>query len=1539
MKRWKRITAMAAAAALCWMSVPFAQTIIPTWAEVGIAASAADASYIEVDGITYTCTADGNAEVTSCDTSVTGAVVIPEEIDGYTVTSIGDSAFAYCSDMTSLTLPEGILKIGSYAFLECEKMTSIYIPDTVAEIGASAFYFCYALTSITIPEGITTIEDNTFSCCVALSSVTLPSTLTQIGEAAFFYCINLQTINLPEGLTSIGVEAFYYDDALTSITIPSSVTNIDEQAFSSTSLDTVYYTGTVDEWCAITIESENDELVNATIQYQTLPWNTSNTWNQEIYLGNSYDLSVSKTPTNSYQRFTPTKTATYVFYTSYTSSSLDTMGNLYDAQGNLLVTNNDSGEEDNFSIRYEMTAGETNFLGVSGYSASGSTYHTVAGGMPSDAVEPTLYEGVGTTGNDTYTYSYFDVSGESGQTITIYYTLSDGDSTSICSFGYFDVGNSQWVSTDFSFTDVTGEISCSYDFQGESSTQVAINWPDASHVSNVYYTISNSAVTTEATTETTTTTQTTTTTTTASTSEISAILSLDTITAEAGETEVHYAIGMEDAIATEGLQGSICLPEATAQLLADSWVYGDQTLISDESYDIYPEMSSFWTIKTYSTYSVLMFALTGVSVNTPTTTSGTLGELVFDLPDEDTVNAVAKEYGICAVEQADGTYYYEFPVEWMEYGTDYAITENEEGEQVLEPQNRYTYLDENGVDVSDQLNFVDGYIRVVVSSTGAGIVFDIEETDADVSEGWCTCYVDIENAVPTTSIMMALYIPEITAKLITTYDNGFSCENTNLAIMPGISDASSTEAYVIHIAVLNLNGWVVTPEDGRFIKMEFGIADEDTVYELADEYGLEIMEDEKGLYYEFPLTWAEDADGFQYQDENGEQLHWGANVSTYDGAIHVYVSLYETGTTQATTEIETTTQTTESETETTTTTETTTETTTDQSITTETTCVTTVTTTTTTAATTTTTTTTESTTEQTTTTTAETYGVTTTAAVTTAETNTEATTKTTETTIDSAEETTREETTQTTAEETTETTTKNSTTTVGTVVGTTTVAKTSTVLSASVEDSDQIVWTLEDLQVEPAQEDARLYISLDGAIETLGLEGAIYLPDETAALLADGWAYGEDTIYSGDVSYLYPSITLTQNMGGVLGTSTPENVIWFSLHTVSSVSPTAASGTLADMTFDIPDAETVVTIAQEYGITAIEQEDGIYTVSFPIEWYTAATEEAGVTVSLTDGSSVIVTRESFSYLDADGAEQFGVNTVLVNGSINVVVSAEDASVINCDVIDTTVTTTETTTETTTTQTEASTTETSTTAATTTTSATTAAVTTTTKTTTTATTTTMTTTTTTTTTTVMVTSSESTSEVTHRTTATVSNATSRTTSGTTTAAVTTTTTANSAYQLEIVEPETLLLYPGSTFQLSCLTDYNGSEPLVWSSLNSDTAEVDAQTGKVTILSTGTVLIGVHINGVSGVSATISLSVDLMKGDIDENGSVEIGDAYMALMEYANVAAGLSASFNGRETWAADVDENSTVDISDASYILQYYAAAAAGNTVTWHRITG
>ncbi len=116
-------------------------------------------------------------------------------------------------------------------------------------------------------------------------------------------------------------------------------------------------------------------------------------------------------------------------------------------------------------------------------------------------------------------------------------------------------------------------------------------------------------------------------------------------------------------------------------------------------------------------------------------------------------------------------------------------------------------------------------------------------------------------------------------------------------------------------------------------------------------------------------------------------------------------------------------------------------------------------------------------------------------------------------------------------------------------------------------------------------------------------------------------------------------------------------------------------------------------------------------------------------------------------------------------------------------------------------------------------------------------------------------------------------------------------------------------------------------------------MDAQTGKVTILSTGTVLIGVHINGVSGVSATISLSVDLMKGDIDENGSVEIGDAYMALMEYANVAAGLAASFNGRETWAADVDENSTVDISDASYILQYYAAAAAGNTVTWHRITG
>ena len=76
---------------------------------------------------------------------------------GTAVTSIRDSAFSYCSGLTSITIPDSVTNIGNYAFNSCSGLTSVTIPDSVTSIGDSAFYECSRLTSATIPDSVTSI--------------------------------------------------------------------------------------------------------------------------------------------------------------------------------------------------------------------------------------------------------------------------------------------------------------------------------------------------------------------------------------------------------------------------------------------------------------------------------------------------------------------------------------------------------------------------------------------------------------------------------------------------------------------------------------------------------------------------------------------------------------------------------------------------------------------------------------------------------------------------------------------------------------------------------------------------------------------------------------------------------------------------------------------------------------------------------------------------------------------------------------------------------------------------------------------------------------------------------------------------------------------------------------------------------------------------------------------------------------------------------------------------------------------------------------
>ncbi len=84
--------------------------------------------------------------------SYSGNVVIPDTVimngDAFPVTAIGDNAFYNCPDLTSVTLPEGLLIIKMYAFDSCTGLTEITIPSTVTVLEECPFIGCPNITTV-----------------------------------------------------------------------------------------------------------------------------------------------------------------------------------------------------------------------------------------------------------------------------------------------------------------------------------------------------------------------------------------------------------------------------------------------------------------------------------------------------------------------------------------------------------------------------------------------------------------------------------------------------------------------------------------------------------------------------------------------------------------------------------------------------------------------------------------------------------------------------------------------------------------------------------------------------------------------------------------------------------------------------------------------------------------------------------------------------------------------------------------------------------------------------------------------------------------------------------------------------------------------------------------------------------------------------------------------------------------------------------------------------------------------------------------------
>lgn len=236
---------------------------------------AKDNTIIRPNEFNYDENGDGTITITAFPQKAyqeNGTVVVPDTIDGYTVTAI-DNNVSYADEVVDLTIPgtvteiqshtfdrtsslqslkleNGVEKIGAYAFDTDTGLSSVQLSNTLSEIGQSAFGTCSSLKDIDLPDSLTRIGSQAFEQS-GLTSLTLPDSVRSVGRQAFLECRSLVSAKLSSGMTTIPSQMFQRCTSLRTVTIPASITSIANTAFDGCDLTTIYYGGTQAQWEAL----------------------------------------------------------------------------------------------------------------------------------------------------------------------------------------------------------------------------------------------------------------------------------------------------------------------------------------------------------------------------------------------------------------------------------------------------------------------------------------------------------------------------------------------------------------------------------------------------------------------------------------------------------------------------------------------------------------------------------------------------------------------------------------------------------------------------------------------------------------------------------------------------------------------------------------------------------------------------------------------------------------------------------------------------------------------------------------------------------------------------------------------------------------------------------------------------------------------------------------------------------------------------------------------------------------------------------------
>ena len=158
-----------------------------------------------------------------------------------TVTSIGNSAFAGCCNLTGATIPDAVTNLGAGAFYFCPSLTNVTLGAGITRLGNDTFSFCSSLTGIAIPDGVSSLGADAFSLDSSLTGITMGSGIASIGDYAFQSCSNLVNVTLGLSVTNLGNFVFYKCSGLTGIYFRSNAPAMGASVFSGNTNALVYY--------------------------------------------------------------------------------------------------------------------------------------------------------------------------------------------------------------------------------------------------------------------------------------------------------------------------------------------------------------------------------------------------------------------------------------------------------------------------------------------------------------------------------------------------------------------------------------------------------------------------------------------------------------------------------------------------------------------------------------------------------------------------------------------------------------------------------------------------------------------------------------------------------------------------------------------------------------------------------------------------------------------------------------------------------------------------------------------------------------------------------------------------------------------------------------------------------------------------------------------------------------------------------------------------------------------------------------------------